>query len=321
MLFRSAHRTGRESGTLSKPNILQILLRQGAQRQEAGDLDSSHPEWRAQAFYRAGRTNVRAGAMAEAIRKFDQAIALLPDYAEAIAARAEALDVSGKCETAAPEYERARQLWSEHRSGAPDRSYLYRQHGRFTFEIDSYQLALQRIKTGAYPHLASGNALLIQGRAKEALQCYERALKIKRDDPSLVALKGEALSMLGKYDAAIDAFDFALAAIPESPEILNARAIARAAKGEMLAANADWRRQLELLPTTQSAARAYVSMRLAHHEAALPELERAFVKAPTDLYWQLYRLSVLRRLGRPAGQVAPATQDTWPAPQIGRAHV
>lgn len=247
---------------------------------------------------------------------FDQAISLMPDYAEAVAARAESMDVLGQSRAAAPEYEKARRLWAMQRAGAPDRGYLYRQHGRFTFEVDSYELALRRIKTGAFPHLAVGNALLVQGHAEEALQHYEQALKLKRNNPDLTALRGEALSMLGKYAEAIEAFDTALAANSKAPEVLSGRAIARAAQGRIAEANADWRRQLELLGPEQPGARAYVALRLADYETALPEIERALAKAPHDPYWSLYRLTALRRLGRPAGPIEVPAVDEWPAPLI-----
>src|SRR5947209_18503038 len=109
------------------------------------------------------------------------------------------MDMLGRVEAARPDYERARQLCAQGRVDAPDRSYVFRQRGRLTFEVESYELALQRIKTGSYPHSACGNALLAQRRPAEALRCYEQALKIKDKDPALLALRGEALSMMGKY--------------------------------------------------------------------------------------------------------------------------
>ena len=301
---------------MSRSNILRFLLRRKPARQDADDLKSGDPERRAQALFRLGRTRMRTGEIAEAVELFDQAIAILPDYAEAVAARAESLDMLGQSAAAAPEYQKARRLWAEQHAGAPDRSYLYRQHGRFTFEVDSYELALRRIKTGAFPHLAVGNALLVQGRAEEALDHYEDALKSKKNNPDLVALKGEALSMLGRYSEAIEAFDFALAANPRAAEVLSARAIAQSAQGRLAPANIDWHRQLELLGPEQYAARAYVCLRLADYKAALPEIERALARAPDDPYWRLYRLTALRRLGKPLGEVHVPAHDGWPAPLI-----
>jgi tetratricopeptide (TPR) repeat protein len=286
---------------LSKPSILQFLFRRRLKSSGADDLKSSDPERRGEGLFRRGRSKMRAGKMEAAIAEFEQALKLLPGYAEAVAARAESLDTMGRIDEARGEYERARRLWADERPGAADRRYLFRQRGRFTFEVDSYELALLRVKTGSFPHLACGNALLVQGHAEHALKCYERALKIKPNDPDLVALKGEALSMMGSYKLAIEAFDYALAANPKEPESLNARAIAKLGLGDLAGANADWRRQLELLPEGQFAARACVALRLADYGGALPELERAVAIEPNDPYWQLYRRSALSRLGKQAG--------------------
>ena len=120
--------------------------------------------------------------------------------------------------------------------------------------------------------------------------------------------------MLGRYRQAVGAFGASLARNPKAPETLSGRAIARAAMGRIEKANADWRRQLALLPESQPAARACVALRLADYQAALPELERAIAKAPDDPYWRLYRQTALRRLGRPAELIAAPADGVWPAP-------
>ena len=300
---------------MSKPSILQFLLRRRPSRSWADDLESTDPERQGQGLYRSGRTKMRAGEMAAAIAEFERALKLLPTYAEAVAARAESLDTMGRVDEARSEYARSRRLWAAERPGAPDRRYLFRQRGRSTFEVDSYELALRRVKTGSFPHLACGNALLAQGHAEEALKCYERALKIKPNDPDLVALKGEALSMMGHYKAAIEAFDYALAALAKAPETLSARAIAKLGLGNLAGANADWRRQLDLLPEGQSAARACVALRLAEYGSALPELEKAIAKAPNDIYLQIYRHTALIRLGKPNAPLDLPADRLHPAEQ------
>ncbi|MCW5734339.1 MAG: tetratricopeptide repeat protein [Enhydrobacter sp.] len=258
---------------------------------------------------------MRAGEIEAALEDFERAIELLPDFAEAIASHAECLDMLGRSGPAKPEYEKARQLWAEDRGGTPDRSYVFRQQGRLTFEVESYELALKRIKTGSFPLSASGNALLARGKPEEALRFYEQGLKVKEKDPAILALKGEALSMLGRYRQAVDAFNASLNGNPRAPETLSGRAIAFAAMGRLDKANDDWRRQFSLLPETQSAARACVALRLADYEAALPELERAIEKSPDDPYWRLYRLTALKRLRRPLGAALPPRGvAAWPRP-------
>lgn len=309
---------------MSKPGFLKSALegasglwQKRARHPDFSDIDAADPERQGQALFRRGRYRMRAGETEAALEDFERAIELLPDFAEAVASRAECLDMLGRVGPAQPQYEKARQLWAESRVGAPDRSYVFRQQGRLTFEVESYELALKRIKTGSFPLSASGNALLARGHAGEALRFYDQALKIKEKDPALLALKGEALSMLGRYRQAVDAFTAALKAVPHAPETLSGRAIAFAALGKIDKANADWRRQLELLPESQPAARACVALRLADYAAALPELERAIAKAPADPYWHLYRLTALRRLGRPLGAIVAPADDAWPAPLFG----
>jgi tetratricopeptide (TPR) repeat protein len=307
---------------LSKPGFLKSAL-EGAsglwqkQARHPGfpDIDDADPERRGQALYRRGRHRMRAGEIESALEDFEHAIELLPDFAEALASHAECLDMQGRVAPAQPEYEKARQLWASERGGAPDRCYLFRQQGRLTFEVESYELALKRIKTGSFPFSANGNALLARGQAEAALRLYDQGLKFKEKDPPILALKGEALSMLGRYRQAVDAFTSSLNANPRAVETLSGRAIAFAAMGRLDKANDDWRQQLSLLPQMQSAARACVALRLADYEAALPELERAIAKAPADPYWSLYRLTALKRLGRPLDAApAPAMGDVWPRP-------
>lgn len=259
---------------------------------------------------------MRSGKLAEAIAEFDRTLALVPGYAEAIAARAEALDMLGQSEAARPEYERARQLWATDRPGAPDRRYVFRRPGRFTFEMESYELALNRIKTGSFPHLACGNALLILGRPEEALKQYERALKLKVNDPDLTALTGEALFMMGQHLRAIEAFDFALAINPRDADTLGARAIAGMALGRIDEANADWRRQIALLGAEQPAARACVALRLTDYGVAATEFDRAAAKEPADAYWRLYGLTAKRRLGIPGPAMDVPPTDAWPVPLL-----
>jgi tetratricopeptide (TPR) repeat protein len=269
-------------------------------------IDDPDPENQGTALFRRGRYRMRAGEVENAVKDFDRAIELLPDYAEARVSRAECLDMLGRAEAAQPDYVEARRLWAAERTGAPDRSYIWRQQGRLTFEVESYELALERIKTGSFPHSAMGNTLMAHGRPAEAL-------KAKDKDPALLALKGEALSAMGRYRSAVDAFSASLKAVPRAPEVLSGRAVAYAALGRIDKANVDWRRQLSALPEHQAAARACVTMRLGAWTEALPELERTIEKAPNDPYWQLYRLTALKRLDRPVEPVDAPSGD-WPAP-------
>jgi len=264
------------------------------------------------AHFRDGLVKRRGGDSQGALAAFDRALALLPDFADAVMARAETLDGLGRSAEAHGEYERARRLWSELPPGAADRRYVFRRQGYFAFEVESYDLVRANVRSKILPQLAHGNACLAHGRAAEALDSYERALKVDAKLAEVLALKGEALSTLGRYQEAIEIFDGVLAANPKDGDTLNARGIARAALGRLAEANDDWRRQFDLLPQTSSAARACVATRRADYSAAFNEFGLAIAKEPTNSYWLLYRLTAARLAGAPDEPVALPADDRWP---------
>lgn len=266
----------------------------------------------AHAHFRDGLTKRRGGDKEGALAAFDRTLALVPDFADAVMARAEVLDSMSRGEEAHGEYERARRLWAELPPGAADRRYALRRQGYFAFEAESYDLVRANIRSKILPQLAHGNARLARGRAAEALESYERALKVNAKLPEALALKGEALSALGRYEEAIQVFDGVLSANPKDGDTLNARGIARAALGRLAEANDDWRHQFDLLPQTNSAARACVAMRMGNYSAAFNEFGLAAAKEPRNTYWLIYRLTAARLAGAPAEPVTRPADDRWP---------
>jgi tetratricopeptide (TPR) repeat protein len=265
--------------------------------------------------YRRGLAAREQGKLERALEEFAQAATLSPRFLSAIEGYADCLDRLGRQDEAMQRYADVRRLQAGNRLAAPDRIYALRQNGQFTSEIAAYNLVTRRVQDMVLPFIARGNALLAEGRASEALIDYERALKL---DPKLVdgrILRAEALTASGQAAAAIGAFNEILASAAGSTDALSGRAIAHMANGDVAAANADWTRQLELVSPTAAPARAFVLLRMAEYERALPELERAATGSSANPYWSLYRLTALRRLGRLSNVAAPAEGD-WPAPLI-----
>jgi len=270
------------------------------------------------ALYFSARASARAGDLEKAAQQFADLTEIAPTLTAALEGHGEAADRLGQGELARAKYDGARRLRAAVRRGAPDRPFVLRNRGPFPAEIAAYTSVLLSVKERALPYVARGNALLAEGRAKLALLDYSCALSLKPDIHEITALKAEALLMLGRYEEALRAFDAALATLPNDAGIYSGRAIACLALGRLGAADADWRRQSELLPPESTSARACVSLRMADYEAALPSLQRALEKEPGDPYWLLYRLTSLHRLGRPAGLAGleGMASGAWPGPLL-----
>ena len=264
-------------------------------------------------LYLRARIMARAGFDEMALKLYQDAAERDPTFAEAFEAQGEMLDTIGQRALAVQKYELARKSRAGMRPGAPDRHFVLRQRGHFVTEVAAYDSVLRSLKKNTLPHLARGNAHLASRQPEKALQDYDRALKLKPKVPEILVLRGEALSMLGRYVEALKAFDTARAALPDDAEVLSGRAIAQMALGLLDEANADWRRQFQLLGA-QAAARACVALRLTDYALALPQLDGALMKEPADPYWRLYSLMVQRRLGMPVASLEMPTSDVWPGP-------
>lgn len=239
-----------------------------------------------------------------------------PDFAEGVQAYGELLDILGRRKEAAAKYTEARRLVAARRTGSPDRRFVFRHSGNFDPEIVAYTNIIDHRAKSALPWLARGNAYLANGHAQEALRDYERALRLAPSSLDVVALKAEALSLLGRYRDALQEFDRVLQGQPLDAETLNARGIAHMALGDVEKAQRDWHQQFECLRAEQYLARACVALRLADYEAAIPELQKAIVRQPHELYWPLYLRMACRRAGKKADAVAEVAGASWPQPLI-----
>lgn len=266
-------------------------------------------------YYLRARALARAGAYDLAVTAYQQAIDVEPTLVEAWEGLGEMLDVLRQPQLAMEKYATARRLRAEMRPGPPDRHFVLRQRGHFMAEILAYDAVVRSLKKNTLPYIARGNAYLASGRPENALANYNHAFRLKSDLPAVAALKGEALSILERYEEAIRSFDIAVRALPADAEALGGRAIARLGLGLLKEANADWQRQFELLKGRASA-RACVALRMADYATALPELEQALEKEPNDLYWILYRLTARHRLGMPAEVTSIPSIDAWPGPLL-----
>lgn len=290
---------------------LRDSLRRGARSGEGEEKPLSIELSKARALYLRARIVARTGNIPLAASMFADAAALDPEFADALEAEGAMLDLTGQEDLARARYDAARLSRARNRPGPPDRPFYARQRGPYVSEIISYSSARQSLRRNVLPLIARGNAYLAQGDAGRALADYDRALKLRPGLPELLALKAEALVALGRHQDALELLDNVLSARPRDAGALNTRGIVNMALGKIAEANADWRLQLEIAGG-RPAACAYLALRLADYEAALPHLEAASQADPRDPYFRLYLNAARTRLGRPSLGGAPVTEEGWP---------
>jgi tetratricopeptide (TPR) repeat protein len=250
-------------------------------------------------------------------RLFAKFLEAHPTAFYAVEEHAAILDRLGWRERAVAGYERARTGRQLLKRGMPDRPFFMRHRTTSVAEINGYTNVLRAgsSKRGAFVHVARGHAYLATRRPRLALLDYDMALKLRPDQTHLFVAKGEALAALGHHAEALAALDRAVAARPQDADALGSRAVVLLALGRIAEADADWVRQLELLPRERHDARACVWLRLANYEMALDELAQAVERSRGDPYLHLYYLTAARRLGVPV-QPGFSAMDVWPGPLI-----
>lgn len=144
---------------------------------------------RATRFYQRGEELRKSGQHEQALKAYNDALAINPAYAEA--------------------------YWG--------RCFGFSNLGQYNNAIAACDKALQNKPDYYEAWWSKGNALDALQRYEEALAHYDRALSIKPDFPEAWSNRGATLNYLKRYEEALAAYDRALEINPELPEAWNNR--------------------------------------------------------------------------------------------------
>jgi Tfp pilus assembly protein PilF len=170
----------------------------------------------------------RAGRMPEAIRDYERALELNPDFADAHVNLATALLQTGKGGEAVGHYARALRIRPDFAKAHNDFGVALMGVGRVAEAVAHWEQALRLDPAYFEAHINLGNGLLMVGRIPEAVEHYQQALRI--DPESFLAHYnlGQVLEKLGRTPEAIQQYQQALRIQPDSAKAQNALARARA---------------------------------------------------------------------------------------------
>jgi tetratricopeptide (TPR) repeat protein len=172
----------------------------------------------AEAHSNLGVTLNNLGQLEEAVKSYDKALAIKPDYAEAHYNLGITLKELGQLEAAVKSYEKALAIKPNFAKAHSNLGATLNDLGQLDAAVKSFEQALAIKPDYAEAHSNLGNTLKELGQLDAAVKSYEQALAIKPDYAEAHSNLGVTLKELGQLDAAIKSYEQALAIKPDYAE-------------------------------------------------------------------------------------------------------
>jgi tetratricopeptide (TPR) repeat protein len=145
-----------------------------------------------------------------ALGSYDRALTLRPDYAQAHFGRGDALYELRRFEEALASYNGALKLRPDYAEACHNRGNALHELRRFEEALASFECALESRPEYAEAHCGRGNALYQLKRFGEALASYDGALVLQPDYGEALFNRGLALHQLKQFEQALASYDRAL---------------------------------------------------------------------------------------------------------------
>jgi Flp pilus assembly protein TadD len=196
---------------------------------------------------------VSKGQIDEAIRQYQEAIRLKPDYADAHNNLGAALDKKGQSDEAIRQYQEAIRLKPACAETHNNLGIALLRKGQIDEGISQYQEAIRLKPDYADAHNNLGIALVSKGRIDEALGHYQEALRLNPDYAEAHNNLGNALGEKGQIDEAIRQYQEAIRLKPDNAEAHNNLGIALVSKGQIDEAISQYQEAIHLKPDNAEA--------------------------------------------------------------------
>ncbi|MGB8369077.1 MAG: tetratricopeptide repeat protein [Verrucomicrobiia bacterium] len=165
-----------------------------------------------------GDALIKKGQIDEAISQYQEAIVLIPGYAEAHYNLGTALQKNGQIDEAISQFQEAIRLNTEYAEAFNNLGTALQKKGQIDEAINQFQEAI-RLKPGyADAHYNLANALLKKDQTGQAIRQFQEVIRLKPDDAEAHNNLGAALAMNGQIEEAISQFQEAIRLKPDDPE-------------------------------------------------------------------------------------------------------
>lgn len=214
------------------------------------------------AAYALGSLCLQRGMIAEGERFLGLASDIDPKSAAAHHDRGLALRALGRPADAVARYDKAIALAPERAAPHCNRAAALIDLGRVDEAIASFDAAIARDAHDAGTHYLRGNALLRAGRAAEALAGFDAAIAFRPGMAEAFNNRGNVLREMNRLDDALASYGKAAALAPNNPVFVYNRGFALHDAGRFEDASAAYNRAVALKPDLVEARKARGSLKL-----------------------------------------------------------
>lgn len=236
----------------------------------------------AEAHKHCGNILKDLGHYRDALECYEHALMFRPDHPEVLLSRGNALKHLRRYDEALQSYDRALSSLPAYAEACSDRANALCELGRYEEALAGYDRALNIRPEYAEACYNRGNTLKELRRFEEALASYDRALAIRADFVAAHTNRGVALHDLGRYEEGLASYDRALAIRPDYAEAYYNRGLALHDLNRYDEALASYERTLACAPDHAEAHtnRGLTRQVLRRYHEALASYERALTLRP-----------------------------------------
>jgi tetratricopeptide (TPR) repeat protein len=236
----------------------------------------------AEARNNLGNTLQKFGELDAAVKCYEQALVIKPDYAEAKNNLGNALSDLGQLDGAVKCYEQALVIKPDYAEAKNNLGNALSNLGQLDGAVKCYEQALVIKPDYAEAKNNLGNTFHELDKVDDAVKCYEEALVIKPDYAEAYNNLGVLLNDIGQLNAAANKFERALAINPNNTEVHYNLGITFMALGQLNAAVKNFEQALAIKPDYAEAHNnlGVTLKKLGQLGAAVKSYERALAIKP-----------------------------------------
>ena len=290
----------KSSGYVIPSNHLTALLKNRSVQEKSLEEWREEPMIRAYALANRGDAEKVLGNAKGAIKAYDAAIRLKPDFAAAYAKRGSVKYSLGAYNASIKDHDAAIRMGLDYAAAYVNRGVAKRNLRDYSGAIKDYNTAIHLDSENVEAYLNRGNAKSDLGNYETAIEDYNTAIHLKPKGiilPLAYIKRASAKSESGDNDGAVKDYDEAVRLKPNSLGILTVaylnRGLAKFHLGNLKSAIEDYDEVIRLKPKNAVLASAYVrranaKSKLEDYKGAIEDYDAAVHRVPEDIDFVAY---------------------------------